>query len=263
MKKLAWPIFLSAAVHAAILIFPDAFRREPPEAEMFPVVLLVEKKTQEPDGPAKNNAQRMARQPALPPSSHLYPPEPATSEKVMPASEPELPRLALAPRSAPSFFEEDVQRAAEPDPVGASIAEAEVPPKPIIGERFAALEPERPSPDNTGVRVAVAAKVTVRDFSPDAPRTVKVRYAFTPAPDYPKEARSQEWEGQVLLRVFVSPEGLPERIEVSRGSGFSVLDGAAVRSVRRWKFHPAREGGEPVATWIKIPVDFKLAAAEK
>ncbi|MDO8298480.1 energy transducer TonB [Lacisediminimonas sp.] len=44
------------------------------------------------------------------------------------------------------------------------------------------------------------------------------------------------------------------------GSGFELLDRAAVMAVSRWKFVPARQGADPVGAWVLVPVNFKLKA---
>ena len=84
------------------------------------------------------------------------------------------------------------------------------------------------------------------------------RYAWTVPPRYPGKARRAGWQGTTVLRVRVDPAGAPDHVAVDRTSGFDVLDAAAVKAVRRWKFHPARRGIDAVASWVRIPVAFKL-----
>jgi periplasmic protein TonB len=62
----------------------------------------------------------------------------------------------------------------------------------------------------------------------------------------------------VLVRARVLPSGQVGEIEIRRSSGHDVLDQAALDAVKRWKFNPAREDGEPVADWVSIPVRFNL-----
>ena len=93
-------------------------------------------------------------------------------------------------------------------------------------------------------------KTTV-DLSP-------VRYARTVTPRYPRKARRAGWEGTTVLKVRVNPDGAPDRVTVDRTSGFDILDAAAVKAVRRWRFHPARRGIEALSSWVRVPVAFKL-----
>lgn len=85
-----------------------------------------------------------------------------------------------------------------------------------------------------------------------------VRYARVVKPKYPRKARTEGWEGTTVLKVRVDRGGRPGLIAVDRSSGFEVLDRAAVRAMRRWEFHPARNGRGTIASWVKVPVSFQL-----
>lgn len=89
-------------------------------------------------------------------------------------------------------------------------------------------------------------------------RLCPVRYRRNPAPAYPASALREHREGVVLLLVKVSAEGRPTSVEVRRGSGTRLLDEAAVRAVRRWRFDPARMGGKSVASDVEVPVRFEF-----
>ncbi len=64
--------------------------------------------------------------------------------------------------------------------------------------------------------------------------------------------------GKVLLRVLVSPSGRAKKIEIQQSSGYSRLDQSARNAVRSWRFEPARENGTAVASWVAIPIVFRL-----
>ena len=85
-----------------------------------------------------------------------------------------------------------------------------------------------------------------------------VRYARVVKPEYPRKARTAGWEGTTVLKVRVDRGGRPSLVTVDRTSGFETLDRAAVRAMRRWEFHPARNGDRTVASWVKVPVSFQL-----
>lgn len=115
-----------------------------------------------------------------------------------------------------------------------------------------AAAPARTKAARNIARGTPAEQVTTgAEFSP-------VRYARTVKPRYPRKARRAGWEGTTLLRVLVNPDGAPDRVTVERTSGFDVLDEAAVKAVRRWRFHPARRGVAPLSSWVRIPVAFRL-----
>jgi len=83
-------------------------------------------------------------------------------------------------------------------------------------------------------------------------------YLRNPQPEYPMVSRRLSEEGQVVLRVLVGPEGTPERLEVKASSGFSRLDLAALEAVRRWRFVPAHQAGQPMPAWVLVPIRFLL-----
>ncbi|MBC7780637.1 MAG: energy transducer TonB [Proteobacteria bacterium] len=83
-------------------------------------------------------------------------------------------------------------------------------------------------------------------------------YLDNPKPVYPAEARRIGEQGTVLLRVYVSAIGTPERIQAQRSSGSARLDEAANEAVRGWKFVPAMRGPEPVSAWVTVPITFTL-----
>lgn len=65
-------------------------------------------------------------------------------------------------------------------------------------------------------------------------------------------------EGRVLLRVFVTSEGRPGRIELSESSGSTRLDQAAEAAVASWRFIPAKRGEHAIDAWVIVPIVFKL-----
>jgi protein TonB len=87
---------------------------------------------------------------------------------------------------------------------------------------------------------------------------VQAGYFRNPPPVYPPTAKAQGWEGTTILRVCVSTTGASSAVEVHQSSGYPVLDEAAVRAVRRWRFVPARENKVAVTAWVEVPVTFVL-----
>lgn len=83
-------------------------------------------------------------------------------------------------------------------------------------------------------------------------------YLKNPAPPYPPQSRRIGEEGKVILRVFVTVDGGAQQVEIKTSSGSDRLDESAQRTVRRWKFIPARRGGSAVESWVLVPIVFKL-----
>jgi protein TonB len=71
-------------------------------------------------------------------------------------------------------------------------------------------------------------------------------------------ARRRGYEGTVLVEVLVSREGRVEDLRLSQSSGYSVLDQAAMDSMKKWLFEPATINDEKVEMWVKVPVRFHL-----
>ncbi|MCS6860896.1 MAG: energy transducer TonB [Abditibacteriales bacterium] len=98
---------------------------------------------------------------------------------------------------------------------------------------------------------------------PEPPREepltqAKPKYRNNPKPDYPPDARRQKQEGVVYLLVSINARGRVEDVQVDQSSGFTLLDEAALKAVRRWEFEPARRGDTPVPTRVRVPIRFKL-----
>ncbi|MCK5438148.1 MAG: energy transducer TonB, partial [Desulfobulbaceae bacterium] len=83
-------------------------------------------------------------------------------------------------------------------------------------------------------------------------------YKKNPPPIYPRAARRRGLEGVVLLEVLVDKSGQVGDLRIFSSSGHRVLDKAALKSVRKWRFISARRGDEPVDMWVKVPVRFEF-----
>ena len=84
------------------------------------------------------------------------------------------------------------------------------------------------------------------------------RYARNPKPAYPQEAKEKGYEGEVILRVEVLPDGRVGQVEVKNSSGYELLDRSALTAVKQWKFIPAKKGETPIPLWVNVPVKFQL-----
>ena len=83
-------------------------------------------------------------------------------------------------------------------------------------------------------------------------------YLHNPAPPYPPQSRRMSEEGKVILRVEVSAEGRAKNLEIKTSSGSARLDESALRTVRSWRFIPAKRGETAVDSWVLVPIIFKL-----
>jgi len=92
--------------------------------------------------------------------------------------------------------------------------------------------------------------------------STQARYRETPRPEYPESARRQGREGRVLLRVLVDDRGRSKQVEIHSSSGSDALDRAAAEAVKRWRFYPARHGDKSIESWLRVPIEFRLADAK-
>lgn len=83
-------------------------------------------------------------------------------------------------------------------------------------------------------------------------------YVSNPAPTYPYQARIRGIEGRVMLLVEINPQGNPTRVDIHESSGSYLLDEAAMKAVRDWRFKPAVENGNPVPAQTLVPIRFTL-----
>ena len=83
-------------------------------------------------------------------------------------------------------------------------------------------------------------------------------YLENPSPPYPPQSRRIGEEGEVVLSVLVSADGLAQAVSIKTSSGSSRLDEAALRTVRQWRFIPATRAGQAIESRVLVPILFKL-----
>ena len=99
---------------------------------------------------------------------------------------------------------------------------------------------------------ATAAPVAVQLPSSDAD------YLQNPKPPYPPLSRRLNEQGKTVVRVFIGADGLPQRSEIFRSSGYERLDQAAITTVMRWRFVPGKRDGVAEAMWFNVPINWLL-----
>jgi protein TonB len=94
----------------------------------------------------------------------------------------------------------------------------------------------------------------------------KVFYAFDEPPQpiyqapvrYPPIAREAEMEGTVVVLIFVDERGNVFNATILQSSVPKVLEDAALKSARKWRFKPGKQRNVPVKTTISVPIQFKI-----
>jgi protein TonB len=83
-------------------------------------------------------------------------------------------------------------------------------------------------------------------------------YGHRQDPEYPEFARRRGYQGTALLRVRVLEDGRVAAVQIKESSGYQILDGTATKAVWTWRFAPALADGRPVASWVLVPITFRL-----
>ncbi len=259
--SLAPAVMLSVAVHAAALSMVPGFGVRQPDIE--PIVLAVRVIE-----PVAVPVAEPARRP-----EHIHPPvEPGHApplakrplrEQVLQKRAPAMPRPVhadnLAVGSAPAI---ETPPAAAPDTAAAEEA-------PLAAEtprEVNAAPPIADSGSNADIS-NIANSANNFNTAPLAalghprvkPPHHNVAYLDNPPPAYPPAARRMRLEGLAIVRALVSAEGKVESMKIEKTSGSDLLDDAAQRAVKGWRFVPARIGTEAVAHWVDIPIQFRLS----
>ncbi|MCZ7557515.1 MAG: energy transducer TonB [Bacteroidia bacterium] len=75
---------------------------------------------------------------------------------------------------------------------------------------------------------------------------------------YPEAAASRNIEGVAIVAAWIDEKGYVAYAEVTKGSGYGMLDSAALDAVVAGDFKAAKRSGLPVASRVSIPVEFRL-----
>ncbi len=79
----------------------------------------------------------------------------------------------------------------------------------------------------------------------------------TVSPDYPDNLRRAGVSGVVVLLVDIDDQGNVVSVAVDRAS-HTDLEKPAMTALKKWRFKPARQDGNPVASKLTIPIKFNI-----
>jgi periplasmic protein TonB len=77
----------------------------------------------------------------------------------------------------------------------------------------------------------------------------------TVAPEYPSELRREGVSGLVMVKCSIDEKGDVTETLVEKSSN-AAFEKPAVAAVKKWKFKPAKQDGNPVAIKVSIPIKF-------
>ncbi len=112
----------------------------------------------------------------------------------------------------------------------------------------------RPAPTTRATTTVTASTPLGNASSNQQPRPA----AGNPKPVYPRLAIKRRLQGHVILTVSIQPTGAVSKVTLKRGSGFKLLDNAAMDAVRHWRYEPLPEAALPESRSDDIPIDFRL-----
>ena len=190
------------------------------------------------------------QEPVVPPPEPELEPEPGLEPEPVP--EPEPPPI-LQQEEAPVELPEPPPQEPEPEPTPEPLPPL---PEPVPETVSEPDPPATPTPEPTptlpepDVAAAPDNSDGVADVPPAPRRPIK--------PEYPLQARQEQWEGDVTCAVHISPHGRVLEADIVQGSGHEVLDAAALKAVRAARFSPALRRGRPVELRVRLTVSFRL-----
>ena len=83
-------------------------------------------------------------------------------------------------------------------------------------------------------------------------------YLQNPKPPYPPVSKRLNEQGSVIMRVLIGVDGLPQKAEIRKSSGFDRLDQSAAAAVMKWRYVPGKRAGVAEAMWFNVPINFVL-----
>lgn len=171
--------------------------------------------------------------PPAPPAPVPVPPPPLPAQRVMPKKTPPAPVITAAPSPAPAAF-------------------TTPPPPPVI-------EPAEPiAPPAPPVELAVQAPPAPPKPTPKMIPASAVQYLEQVEPTYPPASVRLRESGRPTVRVLIDEGGLPRTVQVYQTSGFVRLDESCVAALKRSRFKPYTENGQPTAGWAVAPCTFEM-----
>ena len=185
--------------------------------------------------------------------SQSEPPPPPPVVKPVEPPKPPPPAAKIPPPQQPVMTPPP-----SPPPVAPAAAAPE--PAPVLA---APATPAAPATVvNTPAPAPVAAptppaSVPAASAKVELPHT-KADYLHNPPPDYPRMSVRLGEQGQVMVKVLIGADGVPQKAELQTSSGFERLDKAALDAAMRWRYVPGKRAGVAETMWFNVPINFVL-----
>ena len=180
-------------------------------------------------------------------------------EPPAPKAEPPAPTVTKPQKLATPVKKTVSKPVMQPAPQPLAVVDPTPAPNALAG--VTTLPPER-SPITAPVTAAVTG-VAAAPATPAPSPTMQLPssdadYLQNPRPPYPPISRRLNEQGKTTVRVLIGVDGLPQRPEIVKSSGFERLDQAAMATVMRWRYVPGKRGGVAEAMWFNVPINWVL-----
>lgn len=83
----------------------------------------------------------------------------------------------------------------------------------------------------------------------------------TVAPKFPADMRRDGTSGVVTVSCLIDEKGNVQEPKIEKASN-DAFSQPALDAVRKWKFKPAKKGGEVVALRVSIPIQFNVSDSD-
>ena len=176
----------------------------------------------------------------------------AEAEAVRLKAEQEAARARAEQEAAQARTKAEVMARAEAE---AARLKAEQEAARVRAEHDAALAKAKVEADTKARAAAEMARLNADQSEPSYKAFYHLKNA---SPSYPFAARRMGLQGKVILNVEVLADGSCGQVNVAQSSGHTMLDNNALETVRAWHFIPARQAGEAINKWFKVPIIFSL-----
>lgn len=213
-----------------------------------------------------------------PPATIFVPTETAAVKEIepTPAPAPPAPASKESPRKAKAApVAKPKPRSEKPSTRVAAAAAMKAPPLSISEAEPGAgsgngSDASRPAASATGQGEGSGTAASARASGPgsgagefeasavDQPPRVLVKHP----PAYPRKARTLGIGGRVVVRFLVDRDGQVSRPGILEAKPQGYFEQSALEAVSRWRFKPGCVKGQAVATWITLPVQFRLTEEE-
>lgn len=178
--------------------------------------------------------------------------KPETTMELVKTSAVDLP--PPAEENTPPPVEEEKKPEAEPEP---ELTEAQPQQIPISADLEVATGSGGGVMNVGEIRSLTAAETVQEDAFDVADLEKRPEPVSQVAPAYPAELRKAKVEGVVTLVFVLDETGRVEepRVENSTRPEF---EKPALDAIRKWRFSPGLKDGQPVRTYIRIPMRFRV-----